>query len=159
MATSCLATRIINQWGIVVNGRIAPFKTDPTDQNMNSNRVKRTLLLICQSGFPPNPWRKRRIRSAEARFGFVVFRTTTYRVCSHLTSLFIYFIFCTQARSHSQLHTAAAVFPHPTPSYKLNYVTEERKEKKKREGGGGRERRGLHKRDIHNLFAQTNYGL
>lgn len=54
-----------------------------------------------------------------------------------VTALYYYYFFCTQARSHSQLHTAAAVFPHPTPSYKLNYVTEERKEKKKGGGGAG----------------------
>lgn len=65
VATSCLATRIINHRGKVVNGWIAPFKTDPVGQDLNSNRGKLTLLLICQSGFsalPPNPRQKERIR-------------------------------------------------------------------------------------------------
>lgn len=151
MATSCLATRIINQWGIVVNGWIAPFKTDPSDQNMNSNRGKLTLLLICQSGFPPNPWRKRRIRSTEASFGFVVFRTTTDRVCSHLTFFFLY----TSTQPLTATHCSRRV---PTSNIELQIKLRNR-EKKRKKGGGGRERRGLHKSDIHNLFAQTNYGL
>lgn len=68
VATSCLANRIINQQGIVVNGWIARFKTDHADQDLNSNGGKLTLLLIYQSGFstatslPPNPRQKQRIR-------------------------------------------------------------------------------------------------
>lgn len=126
---------------------IAPFKTDSAKQGPNPNRGKLTLLPIYQSGFSTatsltlNPRQKQRIRRPKPQLGLclLVFFFKQLQTEFVVASLFA--------------HILAATHSHRVPTSNAELQIQLRNREKKEKGGG------LHKRDLHNLFAQANYGL